>query len=184
MTPSKIKRSIKRSTYIYKAKQALTQNEGECLENEGKVIDSGRFHLILEQNANWKEIKRGRMSFTLERVQLRTVKKEKSCPAKGNIETQLLHLYNPSFSLSASRDVFGFVASLEARVGRVEALLVGSEQSPAGSLGCVIQGWEALPSSTLLVSLDQLLETLVVDPCPPLAVHLELKEGRERETKW
>lgn len=182
MTPSKIKRSIKRSTYIYKAKQARTVNEGECLENEGKVIDSGRFHLILEQNANWKEIKRGRMSFTLERVQLRTVKK-KSCPAKGNIETQLLHLYNPSFSLSASRDVFGFVASLEARVGRVEALLVGSEQSPAGSLGCVIQGWEALPSSTLLVSLDQLLETLVVDPCPPLAVHLELK-SRERETKW
>ena len=108
-------------------------------------------------------------------------KKKKKLSSKrkqrNSTTSSLLSLF---LSLSASWDVFGFVASLEARVGRVEALLAGSEQSPAGSLGYVIQGWEALQSPTLLVSLDQLLETLVVDPCPPLAVHLELREGRER----
>lgn len=125
------------------------------------------------------------------------VDSNKSCPAKGSVETQRNNenknfiliaissysVHPPSLSrsfvLSASWDVFGFVASLEASVGGVETLLVGSEQSPAGSLGCVVQGWKAPLSSALLVKLDQLLETLVVDPCPPLAVRLELKAHTE-----
>lgn len=78
--------------------------------------------------------------------------------------------------LSATRDVFGFVASLEARVGRVEALLMGSKESPAGGLGYVVQGREALLPPTLFISLGQLLETLVIDPGPPLTLHLELRE--------
>lgn len=81
---------------------------------------------------------------------------------------------------SAPRYVFGFVAPLEAGVIRVEALLAGSKQSPAGRLGHVVQGREALLSLRLLVSPGELLESLVVDPGPPLALHLELR-GVTRE---
>lgn len=84
------------------------------------------------------------------------------------------------FRISASWNVFGFVPPLEAHVGRVETLLLSSKQGPAGSLGHVVQGWEAPLSSCLLVNADERLETLVVDPCPPLAVHFELKKRQ----KW
>lgn len=77
--------------------------------------------------------------------------------------------------LSTSGYVFGFVASLVACVCRVKTLFMSSKQSPAGSLGHVVQGREALLSSCRVVSLDELLETLVVDPRPPLAFNLELK---------
>lgn len=83
------------------------------------------------------------------------------------------------FPISASWNVFGFALPLEARVGRVEALLLSSEQGPAGSLGHVVQGGEAPLPSCLLVKADELLETLVVDPCPPLAVHFELKRRQK-----
>lgn len=131
MTPSKIKRSIKRLTYIYKAKQALTQNEGECLENEGKVIDSGRFHLILEQNANWKEIKRGRMSFTLERVQLRTVKKKKKLSSKRKHRNSTTSSLQSLFlSLSIPRCLwFCCVVGSACRPGRSPARWLRTEPS-------------------------------------------------------
>lgn len=76
---------------------------------------------------------------------------------------------------STPRYVFGFVAPLEAGIIGVEALLAGSEQSPAGRLCHVVQGREALLSSRLLVSLCEPLESLVVDPGPPLALHLKLR---------
>lgn len=78
---------------------------------------------------------------------------------------------------STPRYVFGFVAPLEPGIIGVESLLVGSKQSPARRLGHVVQGREALLSLCLLVSLRQLLEPLVVDPGPPLALHLELREA-------
>lgn len=81
---------------------------------------------------------------------------------------------------STPRYVFGLVAPLEAGVTRVEALLAGSEQSPAGRLSHVVQGREAPLSLRLLVSLCELLEPVVVDPGPPVALHLELK-GVTRE---
>lgn len=58
---------------------------------------------------------------------------------------------------------------------------MGPEQSPAGGLSHVIQSREALLSLALLVNPDQLLETLVVDPRPPLAVHFELETDTEEE---
>lgn len=72
---------------------------------------------------------------------------------------------------------------MEARVGGVEALLVGPEQSPAGGLSHVVQGREAPLSTAFLLDLDQILEALVVDPRPPLAVHLELEGGGGGQAK-
>lgn len=85
---------------------------------------------------------------------------------------------------SASWDVFGFVSSLETRFDGVKPLLAGSEQSPAGSFGYVVQSWEAPLTPALLVNPNQLLETLVIDPRPPLAIHLELKINTKGEKEW
>lgn len=76
---------------------------------------------------------------------------------------------------SAPREIFAFVASLEAGFGRVEALLTCSEQRPVGGLRRVIRRGENLFAAALLVGPGQVLETIIVDPRMPLAIHLKLK---------
>lgn len=75
---------------------------------------------------------------------------------------------------SAPGDVFGLVFPQESCVWGVEASLPSSEHGPAGRLGHVVQSPEGLGTAALVVLLDELMEALVVDPRPPIPIHLKL----------
>lgn len=115
------------------------------------------------------------------RLNQKAPKNEHNTKKRNHKNQNGCHSFN-AFASSAPRDVFGFVASLESRVGGVKPLFTRSKQSPAGGFGHVVQGWERLPAPAVLLSLDQVLETLVVDPGPPIPVQLKLKPEQQSLT--
>uniref|UniRef100_A0A0E9WY13 Uncharacterized protein n=1 Tax=Anguilla anguilla TaxID=7936 RepID=A0A0E9WY13_ANGAN len=80
---------------------------------------------------------------------------------------------------STPRYVFGFVFPLEAGVCRVEPPIPGPKNGPVWSLGHVVPGGEGPGASTLIKALDQLMESFIVNPCPPLPFHFKFMMGNE-----
>lgn len=78
---------------------------------------------------------------------------------------------------SAPRDVSHFASPLVSHVQGIEATLVGPEERPVWSPGCVVCGCEGLCAPAVHVCPHQLLEALVVDPRAPVSIDLEL--GKE-----
>lgn len=78
---------------------------------------------------------------------------------------------------SAPRDVSHFASPLVSHVQGIEATLVGPEERPVWSPGCVVCGCEGLCAPAVHVCPHQLLEALVVDPRAPVSIDLELFVG-------